>query len=206
MPDGVQSIAPASASPTHRPCPAPPAEERDDPRAAPSRGAAAELIAAHGERVSRVVHRLLGWPDDVEDVVQDVIVAALAAADRFRGDADVATWLTAIAIRKCRTHQRRRRLRQRVLGWLRLGGSRVGGQSGRASEQDERAAAMRRAMQRLPARDREVLVLRYLEDLPVATMATLLGIRGNAVEVRLTRARQRLRELLNVCDEREPRP
>ena len=63
---------------------------------------------------------------------------------------------------------------------------------------EERRALVRRALDRLPERDREVLVLRYLEQLSTAEAAAVLGISDGAVKLRLLRALQRLREFLEV--------
>ena len=52
---------------------------------------------------------------------------------------------------------------------------------------------VRDAIDRLPARDREVIVLHCLEEIRLADVAGVLGVSVNAVQVRLHRARQRLR-------------
>ncbi len=57
------------------------------------------------------------------------------------------------------------------------------------------------AVRELPPRYREVVVLRYLEDLPVDEIAQILGLARNAVEVRLTRARQQLQRRLGALVE-----
>ncbi len=72
---------------------------------------------------------------------------------------------------------------------------------------NERAARVRAALQRLPAQAREVLVLRYLEDLSADQIGAILGLSRNAVDVRLNRARQRMKDSLAEfpkawCDEK----
>ncbi len=71
----------------------------------------------------------------------------------------------------------------------------------------ERAARVRAALQQLPAQAREVLVLRYLEDLSADQIGAILGLSRNAVDVRLNRARQRMKDSLADfpeawCDEK----
>jgi len=61
---------------------------------------------------------------------------------------------------------------------------------------DELAADVRAAIARLPPTYREVVVLRYLEELGIDEVATVLGLRRNTVEVRLSRARQQLEKTL----------
>src|SRR5262245_61165392 len=72
-----------------------------------------QLVTVHQDGIARLVHRLLGWPSDVDDVVQDVFVDALRNLNRFDGRSSVLTWLTRLTINRCRTHQRRQ--------WLRFG-------------------------------------------------------------------------------------
>jgi RNA polymerase sigma-70 factor (ECF subfamily) len=59
---------------------------------------------------------------------------------------------------------------------------------------------VRAALDALPERDREVLVLRFLEDLPTAEAAAVLGVGEGALKMRVVRALQRLRELLGGED------
>jgi RNA polymerase sigma-70 factor (ECF subfamily) len=157
------------------------------------------MVAAHGERVARLVSRLLGWRQDVDDVVQDIFVKVLAGLPRFRGQSRVDTWITRIAINVCRTHARRRWLSLRWFGRNRPDllvereAPAAMAETADAAEL-ERVRAVVRAM---PRRDREVLVLRYFEEMSNESMAEVLGLSRNAVDVRLTRARQKLRARLN---------
>ncbi len=155
------------------------------------RGEVAEVdafVRTHQQRVAHLAQRLLGWGHDVEDVVQEVFVSVLQHIPRFRGESRLSTWLYRITVNECRRQQRRRRLRLRF--WER--------ESVRVAEPQhddrrERHARVRDAVAGLPVRDREVVVLRYLEELSIPEMSEILGLARNAVEVRLTRARQRLR-------------
>jgi RNA polymerase sigma-70 factor (ECF subfamily) len=154
------------------------------------------VLAMYQGRVARLAQRLLGWAareGEVDDVVQEVFLAAWEKAGRFRGDSALWTWLTAITLNRCRTHQRKRWLRKLVS--LREAAAEAPAAC-RKAEDDEDSRHVRLAVARLPERDREVIVLFYLEQWPVAKIATLLGLRENAVSVRLNRARARLREKL----------
>ena len=71
--------------------------------------------------VAAVALRLLGRDDEVDDVVQEVFLAALKNARRFRGDADLGSWLTTITLNKCRGHRRGLFTRLRLVA--RLGAS-----------------------------------------------------------------------------------
>ena len=71
-------------------------------------GAFESLVSLYQGRIARLAYRLLGWSGDVDDVVQEVFLAALRNAGSFRGEASLWTWLTRITLNRCRTHQRRR--------------------------------------------------------------------------------------------------
>jgi RNA polymerase sigma-70 factor (ECF subfamily) len=154
-----------------------------------------QFVALHGPRVSRLAYRLLGWHGDVDDIVQDVFVAALENGHKFRGDSGLQQWITTITLNKCRSHLRRKFLK---LKWLR---SRSPEEPSDVSSdvdplRDETSSRVRTAVRALPPRDREVIVLYYLEDRTVAQMSQLLGDSENAIDVRLHRARKKLKELL----------
>jgi len=152
-----------------------------------------EIVARHQPQVARLAHRLLGWRerDAVEDVVQEVFLVALTRLRDFRGDSSLSTWLMGVTVNKCRAHRRRSALR---LTWLRQMWVRPTHHETPAD--DETCQQVRDAVADLPSRDREVIVLFYLEELPVAQIAQLLRAKNNAIEVRLHRARQRLKTKL----------
>jgi len=165
-----------------------------------SDAAAAKILAEQLlPMVTRLVRRLMAWSDDADDLVQDVLVTALAKRKSFHGQASLETWITRIAINQCRAHQRKRWLRERLLrAWAQQGEPRSTQQSQPVdfALAGERAAAVRAAVARLPARSREAIVLCYLEGMSVAEAAKALVVRPGTLEVRLSRARQQLREAL----------
>ena len=156
-----------------------------------------QIVARHHAQVARLAHRLLGWRDRdaVDDVVQEVFLIALTRLKDFRGDSSPATWLMGITVNQCRAHRRRAALR---LTWLRQmwSGAETNHEPATTADDDETSRQVRDAVAALPPRDREVIVLFYLEDCPVAQIAQLLGAKPNAIEVRLHRARQRLKTKL----------
>ena len=159
------------------------------------RAAFERVVALYERRVARLAQRLLGWAGDVDDVVQDVFLAVYEQSHKFRGDSELWPWMTAITVNKCRSRLRRHFLKLR---WLRTIGDRPPELSGADQDtlRDETSAKVRTAVRALPARDREVIVLYYLEDRPVTEISQLIGSSENAIDVRLHRARKRLKELL----------
>jgi RNA polymerase sigma-70 factor (ECF subfamily) len=158
-----------------------------------------ELVRTHQPRVTRLAYRLLGWRGDVDDIVQDVFLAAFTHASRFRNEASVATWLTAITLNKCRSHHRRRHLWKKLFGRRDDEGAHEPARAppvGHAIGAAETSARVRLAVQALSQKDREVVVLRYFENLTPAEIAGVTGQSTNAIEVRLHRARAKLAETL----------
>jgi len=155
-----------------------------------------DLVERYAERVTRLAARLLGWSSGAEDVTQDVFVKLLGKPKQFRGDAKLWTYLTVITVNRCRSLQRRQWLQQRVMHLI---GSRLTSPEAERApriERDETAERIRAAVAQLPANLREVIVLRYFEELGVDEVAEILSLRRNAVEVRLSRARKLLEPLL----------
>jgi RNA polymerase sigma-70 factor (ECF subfamily) len=168
-------------------------------RAAASRDAASfdRLVVEEQAYVARLVGRLAGWRSDVDDLVQEIFVAALGGWPKFRGDCSARTWLTRIALNKCRSYGRRRWLRERLFAAWQAHRETAGSTNNVVAGEQETAEHVRHAVEQLGQRDREVIVLHYLEQHSPADVATVLNVSQNAVEVRLTRARKRLKEILS---------
>jgi RNA polymerase sigma-70 factor (ECF subfamily) len=148
--------------------------------------------------VGRLAFRLLGWSGDVDDVVQDVFTAAWQGREGFARGSSVATWLMGITVNQCRMRQRWwvRYRRHLAAVWHRPGPLNAAAAEKAVFDQ-ELFERVRAAVGSLPVRDREVVVLRYLQELPLDDVAKVLALPVNTVEVRLHRARKRLRPLLN---------
>ena len=172
-----------------------------------ARPSAQDSLAAETPRLRRLVHRLLGWPkrgSEVDDVVQEVLLAAWRHRATFRGEAAWTTWLHRIAVRKAQHHQRAAAVRRRLFGWWTMEPpepvAMAQPHAAEAPVADERIDATQHALQQLAHRDREELVLRYLEQREIPQLATLLGCSRAAVDARLSRARLRLRAALGLGD------
>lgn len=155
-----------------------------------------EIVTRHQKWVARLAYRLLGWPDDVEDVVQEVFLSVLKNVAQFRGEGSLKTWLTTITVNTCRSWRRKKIVRLKYLRRARAQTRLDLPEHGEPTLDTETVARVRRTIQKLPIGSREVIVLRYLEDLPIREIAHVLHISRNAVNLRLNRARARLREKL----------
>jgi RNA polymerase sigma-70 factor (ECF subfamily) len=166
------------------------------------------LVRREGARLLATARRLLGNDQDAEDAVQDAFLQAHRAIDRFNGESRISTWLHRILINASlmKLRSRRRKPEQPLdeMPQLDENGScfrPISGWECPSDELLERAetqAMVRRAIDRLPRSYREVLVPRDIQDLDTEETAALLGASVNAIKVRLHRARQTLRTLLEA--------
>lgn len=154
-----------------------------------------KLVERYLKDVSGLASRLLGWDSDVEDVVQDVFLAAFLGLKKFRFKCSVKTWLFGITINKCRSHKYRRAVHRRLL----LKAQAIKAATEKKRGREEEHEQVRQAVKRLPVKYREVVVLKYLQGLSTEDITEALGISENAFHTRLSRAREKLeKELTNI--------
>jgi RNA polymerase sigma-70 factor (ECF subfamily) len=158
-------------------------------------------LAAHDRWLRTAVLARLGERQAADEVLQEVALAAVAQRAPLADPGKLAAWLYRLAVRQALLYRRRQGRRHRLVNGyaLRLGAAPAGS---RASDPlgwlllDERRRLVREALARLPARDAEVLLLKYTEDWSYRDLAAHLGLSAAAVEARLHRARRRLRDEL----------
>jgi RNA polymerase sigma-70 factor (ECF subfamily) len=147
----------------------------------------AELVRTYEHRIASVLYRLLDDPRDVEEATQDVFVQAWRSLPRFRGDAQVFTWLYRIAVNEALMRKRRKRADLQEL--------------------DDRLAApadpepglrdmLVRELAALPFENRAAVVLRDVEGLSNEEVAQALGISVAAAKSRIHRGRMQIRAAL----------
>ncbi len=168
-----------------------------------------QLVTRHQQRAFHVAHQLLRDPEDAMEVAQDAFVRVYRAIREFRNDAAFTTWLHQIVVNLARNKHRwwHRRGRGRTISLdqpieLQDGPVEMQAASDTADAPDaiagrrEFIAHLTRAMDRLPSRYREVLVLRNIENLPYDEIAQALGCSVGTVKSRIARARELLRHAM----------
>ena len=150
------------------------------------------LIARHQQAALRVAAVVAGSAD-AEDAVQEALVKAWRALDRFRDGSPFRPWLLRIVANEAR-NRRRGAGRRRALA-LRLVERAAPGPEDQVLAGDDRRR-LTEALLSLPDKDRVVLALRYFAELSEADMATALDCSPGTVKSRLSRAKERLRALL----------
>ncbi len=149
---------------------------------------------------------VLGNAADAEEAAQEAVLKALAALPRFRGESKFSTWLIQITINEARLKLRknRRHLYESLdeqqtdeqgdcfpkdfADWREI--------PSEALQRKELREALKRALDSLPSKYREVLILRDVQHLNIQETAMVLGITEGSVKTRLLRARLQMRDAL----------
>jgi RNA polymerase sigma-70 factor (ECF subfamily) len=166
-----------------------------------------EALAENNRWLRTVIYARVGQRQAVDEVFQEVSLAAVRQQAPLQDPGKVAPWLYRTAVSQSLLYRRkagrRRKLSDRYaehtqqpteadsrqvdpLGWLLA---------------DERRQLVRKALARLPRRDREILLLKYTEDWSYRQLAEHLGISESAVQARLHRARRRMRDEMGRLDD-----
>jgi RNA polymerase sigma-70 factor, ECF subfamily len=172
-----------------------------------------EMVRRFGGRLLATARRYLRSEADACDALQDAFLCAFKSIDTFKGDSELSTWLHRILVNSALMHLRaKRRFAEtdgipidELLPRFDTAGNWIDGRSHSAPahvlfEASETRTMVRRCIDLLPDNYRIVLILRDIEELATEEVASLLDLTPSNVKVRLHRARQALKALL----EREP--
>jgi RNA polymerase sigma-70 factor (ECF subfamily) len=165
-----------------------------------------ELVQLYQVRVYKLVLRMVGRPDEAEDMAQEVFVQVFKAVATFRGDSKLSTWIYRIAVNLCKNR----------LKYLTRRKSEVQDEYEAAEEKAELGVArgvttsdlsrpdqlvegyqleriVEGAIAEMDADFREILVLRDIEDLSYEELSQITGLADGTVKSRLHRARAMLK-------------
>lgn len=167
------------------------------------------LVREQGPRLLAVSRRFLRNEEDARDAVQDAFLSAFRSLAKFERTSKISTWLHRIAVNCClmRLRTRRRKPEEPIEDFLPQfaeDGHQVHpsfswkGSAETLLEEGETRRIVRDAIDRLPESYRTVLLLRDIEELTTEETAGLLDVSENAVKIRLHRARQALRGILDA--------
>ncbi len=152
-------------------------------RAARDGSALEQLFVRNRDYVYRLAWGFCGSPDMAEDAVQEVFLRLGGAGLRWRVAARFRTWLYRVTLNVCRELRRKAaRGREAPHGSTRA----TVGDAGLITE-------LQQALDTLPDRQREVVVLRFLQGLSTAETARVMGLRQGTVKAHLHRATHALR-------------
>ena len=164
-----------------------------------------QLYLRYVDRLYSLVFHQVGRSKHVaEDIVQETFLAALNSAGKFRGQSSVYTWLCSIAYHKIADfHRRQGREAKRgkqplsidAMDIERIRDSELTAPS--MVESEETRQVVEQALLRLPLHYRQVLIFKYVEEMPVLEISQVMHRSSKSVEGLLTRAKESLQASLN---------
>ena len=157
-----------------------------------------QLVLAYRRRILGTISRLIGHPEDVEDVAQEVFVRLYYSLDQLRTPEVFEPWLYRLTVNACYDYLRRAKRRgesrmadlseQQVLQADALAGGRQQSDTQQKTKIRELVDALFR---HVSEEDRLLLTLKEVEGLSLKELEQIYGVNENALKVRLFRARQR---------------
>jgi RNA polymerase sigma factor (sigma-70 family) len=182
-------------------------QPREEPPGQPISAANIDWQAAlteHDRWLRTVIRARLGEPQAVDEVMQEVSLAAVKQSSPLADASKVAPWLYRLAVTQSLLYRRKMGRRRKLTDRYAERNRPKEGDNRESDPLDwllsqERRTKIREAMDRLPRKDTEILLLKYSEDWSYHQLAEHLGISHSAVESRLHRARGKLRtELISL--------
>ena len=154
-----------------------------------------QLVETYQTPAYRLAARMCG-PDSAEDVTQEAFLAAWRALPEFRGDCRFSTWLYRL-VSNAAIDCLRREKKYRDTGDVDDLELPDGGPSPQEqAEQSDTRTAVRRALDGLSPEHRQVLLLRFMQELDYGEIAQVLDVSEGTVKSRINRAKAKLREVL----------
>jgi RNA polymerase sigma-70 factor (ECF subfamily) len=167
-----------------------------------------QIVRLYADRIYNYVRRMVGNPQDAEDITQEVFIRAYQGLSQFDGRASFSTWLFRIATNLCIDHKRRQSRRVQTVPYHHDESDEEEGDwefpdTNQPSALDhllnqELQAVVERAIERLNPKFKTVLLLYDVEGLSYEQIAETLGIPMGTVKSRLFAAREQIRKQVEV--------
>jgi RNA polymerase sigma-70 factor (ECF subfamily) len=158
-----------------------------------------QIVARFRRRVFNIAYKFTGRHGDAEDLTQEIFLRVFRCLTQFRRDENFGTWLTSVARNHCIDHYRATRREREVLvnDLARFeAAAATSGNPHRPMEERDHRGLVRRALDRLPPKLKEAVVLRDLAELSYQEMAVRLGLPEGTVKSRINRGRAELARVL----------
>lgn len=169
-----------------------------------------QIVQAYRKRILGTISRLIGRPEDVEDVAQEVFVRLYYSLDQLRSPEVFEPWLYRLTSNAAYDYLRRRQKRKMEARMADLSEEQVvladAGAGARQNSQDTQASAIREfvhdLLEEVSEEDRVLLLMKEVEGLSLKELQEIYGLKENAMKVRLFRARQRVLKAYEKSKER----
>lgn len=154
------------------------------------------LVEQYRDNVYRLAYRMCGNAYDADEAAQEAFVAAWRALPNFRGDAKFSTWLYRLTTNAAIDVMRREKRHQTVGDGEMVDLADDADSPQETVERTEQQEAVQKALATLSEEYREVLLLRYMEELDYAEIAEVLQLPSGTVKSRINRAKAALKAAL----------
>lgn len=164
------------------------------------REAAFTMMVEHfKEQLYWQIRRMVVSHDDADDVLQNTFIKAWTGIDNFRGEARLSTWLFRIANNETLNFIERRRQSMSLDDDAAVGvAARL--ESDPYFDGDETARQLQDAIQRLPAKQRQVFLMKYFDDMKYEDMSSILGTSVGALKASYHHAVKKISDFFHALD------
>ncbi|HAM38114.1 MAG TPA: RNA polymerase subunit sigma-70 [Elusimicrobia bacterium] len=165
-----------------------------------------EIIIKHQQKIYKFIFSFVKNENDTDEIAQQTFFNAFKGYKKFRGESSVDTWLIKIAINNIRTHFRKKKFFSifKVLDNEEIEIKDLKDDSKSAEEVVKNkmiSNKINKAIEDLPARQKEVFVMKHIDGLSISEIADILEIAEGSVKASIFKAINNLRKLLGGIDE-----
>ena len=164
-----------------------------------------ELMQSHESRIYAIALRMMGNREDAQDCAQEAMVRIYRAMGSFKGQSALATWIYRITMNTCLDELRRRKARKITsldslvdTGWSPTDTGDTPEEHGLRVEKQN---ALNQAIQSLPDDMRAAIILRDVKGYSYDEIASILDANVGTIKSRISRGREKLREILSKQSE-----
>ena len=165
------------------------------------------VFEAHQDRIYNTILYIIQSVEEAEDLTQEVFVDVFLSIENFKAQSKISTWIYGIAINKALNHQRFKKAKKRLGAVLSIFNLSPVDDApdfihpGILLENKELSAALYKAINELPEKQKTAFVLRQLEDLSYTEIAEVIQTTTPSVESLLFRAKHNLQKILKMTTE-----
>ena len=158
----------------------------------------ARLVERYERPVFNLMYRYCRCEQEAADLSQDVFLRVYERLSSFNGQRKFFPWLYTLALNRAKDWQRRNSRKRRKLAELRWEVPAAGIRSQQEKQllEQEEVVSLYGALDTLPDETREMVLLRYKQELSIRELATIFQLSESAVKMRIVRALERMRSVL----------
>jgi RNA polymerase sigma-70 factor (ECF subfamily) len=155
-----------------------------------------EIVKRHKSKIANIIFSMLGYTQEAEDVGQEVFIRFYNSMSNFKGEAELKTYLSRIAI-NLSLNELKRRKKRRFFSLDKVGNNKSLWYKNNLQENIENKDMVNKSLQRLNPKLKSVLVLRLVNEFSTEETAKILNIPIGTVLSRLARGQEKLRKILS---------